>query len=288
MFGAVAGVVGPRERGMDEQAGCYYAALDGEGRFRATGATAGPWDPAMQHGGPPAALLASLIERCDPQAGLRLARITVELLAPVPVDELRVQARVVRPGRRVRLVEATLEVGGRPMALARAWQMTSQPDVLPPPASAEVPPQLPDRSAPLATWREGYASSIEWRFVSGAFHKPGPAEVWARVRIPLIREEPLTGLERLLIVADSANGISSVLAFADWLFVPTALTVTLHRHPSGEWVFMRARTSLATDGVGSCLAELADADGFIGTATQPLLVARRETPSGPGSPVPGG
>lgn len=271
-----------------EEAGWYYEALDGEGRFRATGATTGPWDPGMQHGGPPAALLAAVIGRCEPRPGLRLARITVELLAPVPVGELRVQARVVRPGRRVRLVEATLEVAGRPIALARAWQIASQPDVLPPRAPAELPPELPRRSAPLATWREGYASSIEWRFVSGAFDRPGPAEVWARVRIPLIREEPLTGLQRLLIVADSANGISSELPFADWLFVPTALTVTLHRHPTGEWVFMRARTSLATDGIGSCAADLADADGLVGTATQPLLVAPRETATGRGSPAPDG
>jgi hypothetical protein len=242
----------------------------------------------MQHGGPPAALLATVIEGCEPRAGFRLARITVELLAPIPVGEVRAEARVVRPGRRVRLVEATLEVDGRALALARAWQIASQPDVLPPRAPAELPPGLPAVSAPLATWREGYASSIEWRFVSGAFHRPGPAAVWARVRIPLIREQPLTGLQRLLSVADSANGISSELPFAEWLFVPTALTVTLHRHPIGEWVFMRARTSLATDGIGACVAELADADGFVGTATQPLIVARREPASGPGSPAPGG
>jgi Thioesterase-like superfamily len=275
---------------------CYYEPLEGAGRFRATGATAGPWQAGMQHGGPPAALLATLIERCEPQPGLRLARITVELLGPVPVGELLVQARVARPGRRVRLVEAWLEVDGRTMALARAWQIATQADLLPAKldgqGGAKPPPPLPEASAPrtppLGAWREGYAASVEWRSVSGGSAAPRPAEVWARVRVPLLHDQPLTGLQRLLIVADSANGISARLPFSEWLFVPTALTVTLHRHPSGEWVFMRARTSLATDGIGSCLAELADADGFVGTASQPLVVARREQASAPGSPAPGG
>jgi Thioesterase-like superfamily len=87
--------------------------------------------------------------------------------------------------------------------------------------------------------------------------------------------QPLTGLQSRLIVADSANGISGVLPFDEWLFVPTALTVTLHRHPRGEWIFMRAETRLSNDGIGSCQAELADDQGSIGTASQPLVITRR-------------
>jgi Thioesterase-like superfamily len=274
---------------LSQRPGAYYETLDGggPGAFRATGATLGPWEAGMQHGGPPAALLATVIEQCEPLAGFRLARITIELLGPVPLGELQVEARLARPGRRVRLVEARLEVDGRARALARAWQIASQPNLLPA-QPAQALPALPAEQSRLGTWRDGYASSVEWRFVSGRFDTPGPAEAWTRVRIPLIENQPLTGVQRLLVVADSANGLSAELSFADWLFVPTALTVTLHRLPVGEWIFMRARTSLATDGIGSCVAELADADGFVGTATQPLLVARRERASGPGSPAPGG
>jgi hypothetical protein len=277
---------------LSERPAAYYEPLDRPGAFRATGATLGPWEAGMQHGGPPAALLATVIEQCEPQAGLRLARITVELLGPVPVGELRVEARIARPGRRVRLVEASLEVAGRPMALARGWQIASQPGLVPRQAGHELPPVLPEapapRGSPLGTWRDGYASSIEWRVVSGAVDTAGSAQVWARVRLPLVDGQPLTGVQRLLVVADSANGVSARLPFREWLFVPTALTVTLHRHPVGEWVYMQAWTSLAEDGIGSCLAELGDAEGFVGTATQPLLIARRERVSGPGSPAPGG
>jgi hypothetical protein len=63
---------------------CYYLSLGPPGRYVATGATAGPWDGNSQHGGPPAALLATAIEQCEPVESMRLARITVELLSPYP------------------------------------------------------------------------------------------------------------------------------------------------------------------------------------------------------------
>jgi hypothetical protein len=260
------------------QPACFYEPIGEPGRYRATAATVGPWDPRLQHGGPPTALLATAIEACEPLAGLRLARITVELLGPVPASDVVVQARVVRPGRRVRLVEAVLEADGKPAALARAWQIASQPELLP--AQPVVPPPARPGPGPVrffdgSTSIPGYASALEWRFTSGGFDTLGPAEVWTCVRIPLVLGQPLTGLQRLLIAADSANGISGVLPFSEWVFVPTALTVTLHRHPRAEWVFMRAETLLSDDGIGSCQAELADEDGPLGTATQPLVITRR-------------
>lgn len=264
---------------MQADAASFYEPLGRDGHFRATAATAGPWDPRAQHGGPPSALLAAVLEACEPVIGLRLARITIELLGPVPVGDVVVQARVVRPGRRVRLLEASMEVDGRPVALGRAWQIASQPGLLVAPA-LEAPPERPGPE-PLrfftgSTDIQGYAAAVEWRFVAGAFDQLGSAAVWARPRIPLIAGQPLTGLQRALIVADSANGISGVLPFDEWLFIPTALTVTLHRHPAGEWVFMHAETRLSNDGLGSCHAELADDDGPLGTASQPLVISRRD------------
>jgi Thioesterase-like superfamily len=256
----------------------FYEPVGVVGGYRATPATAGPWDPASQHGGPPAALLATVIEDCEPVDGLRLARITVELLSPVPVGELVVRARVIRPGRRVRLLDATMDVDGRPVALARAWQIASQPDLLPAPLPAPPPARPAPHAVRFFTGNaeiQGYGAAVEWRFVSGAFDRLGAAAVWARVRIPLVPDQPLTGLQRLLIVADSANGISGVLSFDEWVFVPTALTVTLHRHPVGEWIFMSAETRLSSDGIGSCQAELADDEGPVGTASQPLVITRR-------------
>ena len=67
-------------------------------RFAATELGRGPWDPGALHGGAPAALLAHAFEHCEPRPDLRLARITYELVRPVPIGELAVAARVTRAG----------------------------------------------------------------------------------------------------------------------------------------------------------------------------------------------
>jgi acyl-coenzyme A thioesterase PaaI-like protein len=85
-----------------------YLPLGGD-RFAPTEATAGPWDPRFQHGGPPVALLVRAMERCEPAPDTLLCRVAVEFLGPVPVAELAASARVLRGGRRVQLLAAELQ-----------------------------------------------------------------------------------------------------------------------------------------------------------------------------------
>ena len=80
---------------------------DGDG-FVATELTRGPWDPGSQHAGPPAALIAREVERLEADEPRHVGRLTYEILRPVPIGSVRVEAEIVRPGRRVELVEASL------------------------------------------------------------------------------------------------------------------------------------------------------------------------------------
>jgi hypothetical protein len=121
----------------------------------------------------------------------------------------------------------------------------------------------------------GYGRAHEWRPTAPAGDGPLPPAVWARPRVPLVAGRPTSGVERLLTVADSANGVSLRLPPTEWLSVPPGLTVTVLREPAGEWVHLRARTHLSGDGTGLCEGELADADGLAATVSQPLLVAPR-------------
>jgi hypothetical protein len=251
----------------------------GDGRYLPTRATESPWDADSQHGGPPAALLGACIERTTGAPGLRLSRITVEFLRPVPQLECTVETHIARPGRRVAMTEATLSVDGVPAVLARAWHVAVEEEATRsvPPALSEVPALPPpvdgDPFPLLSEW--GYGKATEWRFTGGAFGTPGPAAAWTRVRIPLIAGEELAPYQRALIVADSANGISSELPFDGWLFIPPGVTVNLVRHPATEWVYLSAKTHLGPDGTGLTLGELADVSGLVGTVSQPLLVAPR-------------
>ena len=248
----------------------------GGGVFRATAHTTGPWDPGAQHAGPPSALLARAVEQVAPREDAMVARMTVEVLGPVPVADLEVEARLVRPGRSVELLEATLSHQGRQVARASAWRVrrtegTSLPTRLP------VPPPLDAATAqgdPVG-WVEGYVQAMEWRWSAGSFAAPGPAAVWARMRYPLVDGEEPSPLQRVMVVADSGNGISNELDARRWWFINPELAVPLHREPVGEWVSLDATTHVSDGGVGLATSVLADEHGPIGVGAQTLLVTPR-------------
>ncbi|HEX4831390.1 MAG TPA: thioesterase family protein [Trebonia sp.] len=251
-----------------------------DGEYEPTQATESPWSSAAQHGGPPTALLAHVIQERHPAPGMRIARITVEFLGTIPRVPLTADSAVIRDGRRIRLVEASLRAGGKPVALARAWQIAvSGEGGIPVDRLAEQPPP-PLPPAQADQWfsgfaNRGYLESVEWRWVHGSFDRPGGhATTWARPRVPLVAGLPVHPQDLALIVADSANGISGPFDPREWLFVPPAVTVTLHRPPQGQWVCLDATTTLAADGLGSTLGTLSDSAGLIGSVAQPLLVAR--------------
>ena len=96
---------------------------DGDNRFTSTERTIGPWGPDSQHAGPPAALLGRSIELCEPRPDMQVASIVFDILKPVPVAPIRVEARVARPGKSVELVEATMSAGDTEVMRARAWRI---------------------------------------------------------------------------------------------------------------------------------------------------------------------
>ncbi len=264
----------------------------GPDAFHATEATQGPWDPNAMHGGPPAALLAELLSRKAGELSptLRLARLTLDFLGGLPVGDLTSSVTVPRPGKRVAMLEATLAAGGRVVMIGRGWFINSAEAQGESPValagdtgSLEVPPlgsppPLPGPQPQRFFSNDvtfGYGDANEWRFTSGGFDQLGPAGVWSRARVPLIAGEPLKGLQRLMILADAANGISGALDWTRWVFIPPGLTVTILREPVGEWIHMAARTTFGTDGIALCHGHLSDEDGPVALVSQPVMVSRR-------------
>ena len=251
---------------------------DGE-RLVATELTRGPWDPDAQHAGPPSALLGRAIERAEGGEGLQVARVAVEILRPVPIGPVTVEARVVRPGRRVQLVEASLADGSGDLILARAWRIRVAELDVEDAAAGGSPPEGPEQGSEpefFATGQDvGYHTAMEWRSVGGSFREPGPATVWMRMRHPLVAGEEPSPLQRALIAADVGNGISAVLDWRSHVFINVDLTVHLERMPAGEWVCVDAATIPQTTGIGTAESVLHDAGGRIGRAAQTLLIDRR-------------
>jgi acyl-CoA thioesterase superfamily protein/acyl-Coa thioesterase superfamily protein len=248
------------------------------GVFQANAATIGPWDKTLQHGGPPIALLGRALELKGGPGGARIARLTFDFLGPVPVSQVAVEVQVVRPGARIQLSEATMRAEGRVVLRATAWHLLAEKGRSPAVPSSFVVPELPSEETEArfpGLERFPYGDSLEWRFVRGGYLQTGPATVWTRCRIPLVRGSALSGLQRVLIMVDAANGVSAVLPLAEWTFVPIDLVVTAQRLPQSEWVGMSAETILGTDGIGATDTILFDAEGAFGRALQTLYVAPR-------------
>lgn len=265
---------------MPELPSCLYEA-DGD-RLVPTGLTRGPWDPRFQHAGPPAALLARAVERTSGLAPGLTARLSYDILRPIPLAPHTVVSRILRPGRNVELVEATLcdAAGGEALMRLTAWRLRVDPVSLPEALAGSDPPPPPpggDEPSLPSFWTEpvAYHAALDWRFVAGSFDGPGPATVWTRLRVALVDGEAPAPLERLLVMADAASGVSHVLDWERWMFVNVDLGIHLERPPEGEWMAMDAVTRPGPTGAGLCVGVLSDSRGRVGLSTQTLRVAPR-------------
>ena len=252
---------------------------DGE-VYVATELTRGPWDPGAQHAGPPSALLARAFELLPESERFQIGRITFEILRPVPIATVRIKTQVLRPGRRVQLVEAELSVDGQVLIRATAWRLEIAPVELPAAAVSAAPPPPPPEDGAEAEFfpteqEHGYHSAMEVRFVKGGFMRLGPATAWVRMRKPLVGGEEPTPLQRVLVAADVGNGISAELDYRRFVFVNVELTVHLERMPSGEWIGVDAVTLAQPTGVATAESVLYDREGRIGRAAQSLVISAR-------------
>jgi Thioesterase-like superfamily len=261
--------------------GCFYRRLPAQGQFQAfspTDDTRSNWGPELQHGSPPLALLTKLIEEQAAGSGLRMGRLSLEILGAIPVQPLHAHAWVERPGSRIRMIVAELLAergGGEPRAVARvsAWLLavSDTADV----ASDRYPPLVEGRTEPLpAPFADagGYFDAIDWR----PQYADGEAAVsWFTPLVHVVDTEPMTALQRLAGIVDCANGVGKVLDPDQFVFMNTDTVVHLHRLPDGDDFALRARASIGPDGIGVTTAEVFDRAGFIGTSAQTVLVQRR-------------
>nr|WP_231939625.1 acyl-CoA thioesterase domain-containing protein [Brevibacterium siliguriense] len=176
---------------------------------------------------------------------MSIDRLTIDMLGPIPQGRIRTEATIVRPGKRIELVEDKLWADDRLAVTATAWRMRSTPE-----NSAEVATTFDTSSVPEPQEQKyfpgiscdwGYGRAIEWRFV---------------------------------IVADSANGVSAAVPFGEWTFIPPTLSLTFAREPQSEWLNMNVRTHVGPDCRGVVNGDLAGEIGYVGAVTQRLLIAR--------------
>lgn len=255
-----------------------YTALDARS-YRASELTRGPWHPEHQHAGPPTAMVCRALEQAAREHGLtHIARLTANIVRPVPVGDLIVEVMTDYVGRNAGHFSAHILAGtkdvGRFTALAQREMPVELPSALPGhplPGPPRLPEQCPVTDFPFRSARLGYADLVETRTAKGDLWS-GPCSVWFRLRHPLLKDETPSGYQRVAVAADSGNGISAVLDFKRYSFVNSDLTINLLRRPAGEWICLEARTWLGAHGGGLAESVLYDTGGLIGRATQSLAV----------------
>jgi acyl-coenzyme A thioesterase PaaI-like protein len=233
---------------------------------------AGPWDPGMQHGSAPASLVVWAAEAIPTPVPMTIARVTIDLMRPVPVAPLTLETEVLREGRKIQLCAVRLRAGDAIVVGATVLKIRTQQLVLPPEVAdlaVELPgpDEAPEEKANFSS--SPFVTGISMRAARGSFGVPGPGDR------PLIEGSPVSQAMRAVVAADFCNGTSAVLDFRKWTFINADLTVNFARQPVGEWILLDAESWIGPDGAGIATARLAGTRGYFGRAIQSLVIEKR-------------
>ena len=260
---------------------------DGD-RFVPTDLAGSPWGPGLLHGGPPAGLLARAIELAAVSADLHVARLTIDLLRPVPKQPLSVQTRVVRDGRRIEVLGASLladglEVSRASALLLRQSEVALPPSALPLAAYLEGPENLPatglgvvSRGEEQAAFRglPGFHTTVEVRRVAGA-PGTGKGTAWIRIPVPFVEGEETSPLVRVAATSDFGNALGHIRPSDEVGFINADISLYLHRLPGGEWICLETSGTVEPHGLGLVESVVHDVHGPLGRVVQALIVNRR-------------
>ncbi len=184
---------------------------------------------------------------------------------------------MLRPGRTIELVEATLSRDGRDVVLLRAWLMQSADNrVL---EATSLPRLAPPHDMPAwdatSVWPGGFIASAEVRRQQT---EPGRASFWVRTSTSLVEDEPVSDLARAAGLLDIANGMTVRADPGDVVFPNVDLTAHFFTTPGGEWLGFDTTVSFGPTGLGLTSSVIHDQGGPVGTLSQILTV--RRTPAG--------
>jgi hypothetical protein len=237
---------------------------------------AGPWDATMQHGGAPAALVTWVVEQMPAPTPMRVARLTLDLMRPVPIAPLTIEREVLRQGRKIQLCAVRLLADGKEVVRASVLKVRHEAQVLPDDV-VETPLDIPLPEHCKALDTKGmnpFTAGLTVRSARGSLIEPRGAPVWFRIERDVIAGAAVSQAMRAAVAADFCN-TSSPLDFRAWRFLNADLTVSLAREPVGDWILLNAETWVGPDGAGIAAGRLGDRLGYFGRAVQSLVIEKR-------------
>jgi hypothetical protein len=228
------------------------------------------WGTDQMHGVALSGMLARALERTVAELGrddLRAARYTVDLFKAARMQPCRTTTRVVREGKRICLVDATVEQDGVPVARAsglflkvaeqapgNVWEPTDSPQ--PPPS--DVAPPTDDPHVPLFA-----SDGAGWSDSFGDHQNSGHKTTW-QVAVPVVPDERPSGFVAAASVADATSMVTN------WgsngvEHINTDITLTLARDPEGVEIGLAASDRVSADGIAVGTATVFDRAGRLGT-----------------------
>ena len=245
-----------------------YFVRTGASTFAPTAHVGGAWQLDEQHIAPALGLLTHLVEAERPS--LAISRLSFDILGVVPMEEVAVAVRVLRPGRTVELVEAELSHAGRPAVLLRAWLQAERDTaaVAGTGLSPIPPPSALPAWDPTTVWPGGFIASVELRRDQD---EPGRARFWVRTDVSLL-DEPVSPLASVAGLVDIANGMTVRADPRSVAFPNLDLTAHLVRTPEPGWLGFDTAVTFGPSGLGLTSTVLHDERGPFGTVAQSLTV----------------
>ncbi|MBO6562374.1 MAG: thioesterase family protein [Nisaea sp.] len=223
------------------------------------------------HGGVSGGLLAAAMERQAAELGAGDGlQMSLSLLRPTPMAPIQVSVRTLRQGRRSLQLSAELTSEGKLCAVASGLFLTE-----------ELLPFIPERDLIPAEvggepFHVGRVTDAPWFFEACEMRREESGRIWMRHRNPVV--EDMGGLARVLSLADWATGLSR----PDWvdrnkvMFPNPEITIHLQRPIEGEWLAVDSQPHWNPSGLGITTSDLYDTKGYLGRATQPVVLAVME------------
>lgn len=253
---------------------------DGE-LYVPTPACGSPWSPQHLHGGPVVGLMAHAVEQASGSASLHMARLTVDLLRPAPSSPLRLSTRLVRGGKRLQILEASLLAGDTEVARASALFLESKPVTVPPhgsfPSAQFSPPSGPVEAsiAEAAGWQKKYLpvglhSTVKAVLIEGVT-ACGHGAAWLKLPLPLVQGIETSPSVMAATLCDLANGVGQLDLSSSVGCINTDVSLYLHRRPISEWLGLDARSRMQESGAGLVETTLFDSQGPVGKVLQAII-----------------
>lgn len=248
-----------------------------DGGYRPLGLARSYWNRNALGGRAVVGLMGHEIERQHGSGTMIPARLTVDMFRLAPFDLLRIQSRVVKDGKRLRLVEADLiaESGIVARATCQFLEPTSSPAgrVWSPAAWSTPHPDTLQNGSEKDSPR-----AFDLRWTAGSLGAVVEKGCWVRERFALVEGQPFTPFSRVALAADFASPFTNA-GDAGIQYMNTDVTIHLHRRLEGEWLGFEATGHEASHGIAVGHCRLHDLSGPIGFVSCTALAnERRLTP----------